>query len=586
MTFYIHDSRYTEFNSKTASANIASGTKVISNWTKTHVSQGFKKDLVVTFADTRGGHGRSNELPVEYRSKMDIDVSGLTNITITNIYTKQDSYSQEWSHGGNMWYRLRDKNGNLGSWVLNNLYDRGWGLSLRKQYGYFSDISIDNSSGQYIAIDIKASGWIEETRGRGNSKLSFSATVSSWVDTSYDESIYTSTEVPSDGNTQTECEIVQSGSYTQSDQIWVKKKGKWEHVHEVYVRENNEWKPVLYEDKYKSYTIPDTTVDYRVPHGVFNLKYDIIGGTGGGQTGWSQSNGGSGVPGEIKSDIIPVTPGQRINFKVGRDGITNPSPPQSYGYPETYWPNRSTNPISYSKNHWGGSPGISSYVSWDDGAIQTVVAEGGAAGIDFKTYMHSGSHTFIVPSGVYELSIDAVGGGGAGYGTHDGDYGRFAFIGGTGAGVTDVKLSVTPGSTVNIIVGSGGGYGYHWTTVGGEGTNTTLSYNGSLIFTCGHGTSQHGSGSSSIKSGISGNIKSGSSSGGPFYTCCDNNACGGNPYQFTSYWCQVNPLSYVHPSVINTSVPLGGTGSQAGWVSIRWGGDTSTVATAKLTQLP
>ena len=564
MTFYIHDSRYTEFNSKTASANIASGTKVITNWTKTHVSQGFKKNLVVTFADTR---------QVSYHNY--IDISGLTTITITNAWAKQDSYSQEWHHGAYLYYRL-----NNGPWI------HCCTVARRTQYGYFSDITISNSGNVYKTISIKVSGWVEQGRGRGNTNLSFSATVSSWVDTSYDESTYTSTEVPSDGNTQTECEIVQSGSYTQSDQIWVKKKGKWEHVHEVYVRENNEWKPVLYEDKYKSYTIPDTTVDYRVPHGVFNLKYDLIGGTGGGQTGLSQINGGSGIPGEIKSDIIPVTPGQRINFKVGRDGITNPSPPQSYGYPETYWPNRSTNPISYSKNHWGGSPGISSYVSWDDGATQTVVAKGGAAGIDFKTYMHSGSHTFTVPSGVYELSIDAVGGGGAGYGTHDGDYGRFAYIGGTGAGVTDVKLSVTPGSTVNIIVGSGGGYGYHWTTVGGEGTNTTLSYNGSLIFTCGHGTSRHGSGSSSIKSGISGNIKSGSSSGGPFHTCCDNSACGGNPYQFTSYWCQVNPLSYVHPSVINTSVPLGGTGSQSGWVSIRWGGDTSTVATAKLTQLP
>ena len=569
MTFYIHDSRYTEFNSKTASANIASGTKVITNWTKTHVSQGFKKNLVVTFADTR---------QVSYHNY--IDISGLTTITITNAWAKQDSYSQEWHHGAYLYYRL-----NNGPWI------HCCTVARRTQYGYFSDITISNSGNVYKTISIKVSGWVEQGRGRGNTNLSFSATVSSWVDTSYDESTYTSTEVPSDGNTQTECEIVQSGSYTQSDQIWVKKKGKWEHVHEVYVRENNEWKPVLYEDKYKSYTIPDTTVDYRVPHGVFNLKYDLIGGTGGGQTGWSQVNGASGVPGEVKSEIIPVTPGGNVKFKVGRDGITNPSPPNSYGYPSAIWPARSKTPLGEGQIHDGGSPGTDSTISFSHQSWDLITSSGGASGRDYKGFNSAGSFIWYVPQGVYQLTIDAVGGGGGGYGTHDGDYGRFAYISGSSGGVKQVQLTVYPGAPLQVFVGTGGGHAGHWTG-GGAGTHSWVSFNGEVIFIAGSGSYTstdkvfHNTEPSWIKSGISGIVYQGTSSGGPFHTCCDNNACGGNPYQFTSYWCDYNASDYVTPALINNGVPLGGTGSQDGWVSIRWGGSTSTIATVELTQLP
>jgi hypothetical protein len=70
------------------------------------------------------------------------------------------------------------------------------------------------------------------------------------------------------------------------------------------------------------------------------------------------------------------------------------------------------------------------------------------AGVLFET---PGSHTYIIPANVFSISAVAIGGGGGGSYDHDGNGG-----GGGGLGWKN-NIAVSPGQTITVNVGAGGG---------------------------------------------------------------------------------------------------------------------------------
>lgn len=98
---------------------------------------------------------------------------------------------------------------------------------------------------------------------------------------------------------------------------------------------------------------------------------------------------------------------------------------------------------------------------------------------DEKTVFTSNS-TFTVPQGVSSIVVEAWGGGGAGGGVN-GRSNRSRYGAGGGGGAYAKKtLSVTPGETLNLIIGSGGSSGTN--TDGSNGGATFISEYQNLIF--------------------------------------------------------------------------------------------------------
>ena len=93
-----------------------------------------------------------------------------------------------------------------------------------------------------------------------------------------------------------------------------------------------------------------------------------------------------------------------------------------------------------------------------------------------QTYSTAGTFSFVVPQGVYTLSMPVLSGGGGGgrSGQHTGDC-HSGVAGGAGGTVASTSFATTPGETLTVIVGaggSGGSYpgfqqGYGMGTVGG-----------------------------------------------------------------------------------------------------------------------
>lgn len=126
--------------------------------------------------------------------------------------------------------------------------------------------------------------------------------------------------------------------------------------------------------------------------------------------------------------------------------------------------------------------------------------------------------TFTVPSGVYKITIEAVGGSGGGGGgggksstsTYSGGGGG----GGGGAEYTGIILDVTPGTTISYTIGAEGTGGAAGTSTayggsGGKGGNTTVSYKSLTILTA-HGGEGGSGGRYNLGIGIGGNGGSGS----------------------------------------------------------------------------
>lgn len=89
------------------------------------------------------------------------------------------------------------------------------------------------------------------------------------------------------------------------------------------------------------------------------------------------------------------------------------------------------------------------------------------------TYTSSGS--FIVPDGVYQLTVECWGGGGAGGGSTSNNYGG---SGGGGGGYSKGQVNVTPGQVINFNVGTGGTGSTSNGTAGGTTSFLTLTANG------------------------------------------------------------------------------------------------------------
>ena len=81
------------------------------------------------------------------------------------------------------------------------------------------------------------------------------------------------------------------------------------------------------------------------------------------------------------------------------------------------------------------------------------------------TFFNSGTYSFVVPSGVYQVSAVAIGAGGGGGGSTTQTGGTGGGGGGGGALSYTNNLVVTPGETLTVVVGAGG--------AGGTGTSSS-----------------------------------------------------------------------------------------------------------------
>lgn len=115
-------------------------------------------------------------------------------------------------------------------------------------------------------------------------------------------------------------------------------------------------------------------------------------------------------------------------------------------------------------------------------AISTALTNLGLHETGFSTLTTSGN--FTVPAGVTELCISAVAGGGGGGSGGGGDssfFGGGGGSGGAGESVVKRKFAVTPGTVINIAIGSGGVGSIASTATGSAPTAGGNTVIGSLI---------------------------------------------------------------------------------------------------------
>ena len=106
----------------------------------------------------------------------------------------------------------------------------------------------------------------------------------------------------------------------------------------------------------------------------------------------------------------------------------------------------------------------------------------------------SGSGTFTVPAGVYSLTVDVLGGGGAGGWSNDGNS---SYSGGSGAagGRITGTISVVPFQTIAYSVGAGAAAYTSWTGFGAyqpSGSASTITVSGTVHSANGGGGGQNG----------------------------------------------------------------------------------------------
>jgi hypothetical protein len=132
-----------------------------------------------------------------------------------------------------------------------------------------------------------------------------------------------------------------------------------------------------------------------------------------------------------------------------------------------------------------------------------------------QTFTANGS--FVVPCGVTSISVQVWGGGGGGAG--DGTNNTTAGAGGGGGGYSTAVIAVTPGTTINYIVGLGGAGGAANGTAGGTTTFSTVSATG------GGGGQEENGGGGAAGTGNTNNGVAGANSSG---TTGGNGGAGGN----------------------------------------------------------
>jgi prepilin-type N-terminal cleavage/methylation domain-containing protein len=146
-------------------------------------------------------------------------------------------------------------------------------------------------------------------------------------------------------------------------------------------------------------------------------------------------------------------------------------------------------------------------------------------GTPYKVVFNSpGTYTWVVPAGVNKIYVTGVaggGGGGGGYGAGGGGGYGAGGGGGSGQACLNLPLTVSPGETLTITVGSGGsgGSGYYGTN-GGNGGDTIISgsVSGLLLRLLGggggYGGASAGGGGGGYGGGYAAGGKGGDGSGG------------------------------------------------------------------------
>lgn len=101
-----------------------------------------------------------------------------------------------------------------------------------------------------------------------------------------------------------------------------------------------------------------------------------------------------------------------------------------------------------------------------------------------QTYSTAGTYSFVVPNGIYSLTMPLLvaGGGGGGGSVFAGD-GHGAANGGAGGFYSSQTIVVTPGETLTVVVGAGGvGVATGAGTQGGRGGTTSISRSATMLF--------------------------------------------------------------------------------------------------------
>ena len=92
----------------------------------------------------------------------------------------------------------------------------------------------------------------------------------------------------------------------------------------------------------------------------------------------------------------------------------------------------------------------------------------------FGQQVFTSNGTFTVPSGVTQVSAVVIGGGGGGGNNAGSFFGQASGAGGGAGGLSYGTFSVTPGETLTVNVGSGGGVGASGGNSGIVRSSTTL----------------------------------------------------------------------------------------------------------------
>lgn len=129
--------------------------------------------------------------------------------------------------------------------------------------------------------------------------------------------------------------------------------------------------------------------------------------------------------------------------------------------------------------------------------------------------------TYTVPAGVTSITVECWGGGGGGGGAKSSSGGDVAGGGGGGGAYSTTTVSVTPGQTITVAVGTAGSAGNNNGTSGGNGGASSVTYNSSIVAQAAGGNGGGGGTSGAKTGGAGGNSGTGT---------VHNGGSGGNGY--------------------------------------------------------
>jgi hypothetical protein len=227
-----------------------------------------------------------------------------------------------------------------------------------------------------------------------------------------------------------------------------------------------------------------------------------------------------------------------------------------------------------------------------DGSYKSVFSVSGGSGsvvfgdttVNRNDASRSGAaYSWVVPTGVTSVSVNASGGGGGAYAYHDGGYCQHAWAGGPGGGVQSLVIPVTAGDVISGVYGNGGGSSSYNGVRGGDGSATTILKNGGLVATCGAGGNATDArpptpGTTTITPGYSGIATTGTSQTN-WVSGCDG---GYPPQDHYDPWSWVfggdpgypqsvlGTVAVQAPSILGTDFGRAGMPQVCGWVSITW----------------